>query len=91
MALMLTRIGVDDYDTWKAMFDTDPAGARKKAKGHRIVRGVDDPNEVFIQVEFSSVDDARAARERLLESGVLNRVRVKVEPTVAEVADAVTY
>ena len=91
MALMLTRIGVDDYDTWKATFDTDPAGARRGAKGHRIVRGVEDPNEVFIQVEFASVEDAKAARERLLSSGVLDRVRVKAEPTVAEVADVATY
>ena len=91
MTFMLTRIQTDDYDTWKPVFDSDPAGARKDAKGHRILRAVEDPNELFIQVEFDSTADAIAARERLLESGVLERVNVKVGPTVAETADAVSY
>jgi hypothetical protein len=91
MALMLSRIQVDDYDAWKPMFDSDPAGAREAAKGHRILRGLDEPNEVFVQVEFASVDEANAARERLLASGVLDRVTVKAGPTVAEEAEAVEY
>ena len=69
MAFMLTRIQVNDYDAWKPMFDSDPPGARNAAKGHRILRSVNDPNEVFVQVEFASSDDANAARERLLASG----------------------
>jgi hypothetical protein len=91
MAFMLTRIQVEDYDAWKPMFDSDPPGARTAAKRHRILRGVEEPNEVFIQVEFASVDDANAARERLLASGVLDRVTVKAGPTVAEEAEAVEY
>jgi hypothetical protein len=91
MALLLTRIGVDDYDAWKPMFDSDPAGARKAAKGHRISRSVENPNEVFVQVEFASADEAKAARERLLSSGVLDRVTVKTEPTVTEEAESVAY
>ncbi|MGH2988832.1 MAG: hypothetical protein ACRDMA_03075 [Solirubrobacterales bacterium] len=91
MAFMFTRIQVNDYDTWKQMFDSGREDVRKDAKGHRIARGVEDPNEVFVQVEFASPDEAHAARERLLASGALDRVTVKSEPTVAEVAEAVTY
>jgi hypothetical protein len=91
MPYMLTRIQVDDYDAWKPVFDSDPVGARKGAKGHRILRASDEANEVFIQVEFDSTDDARAARERLLDSGILDRVKVKSGPTVAEQAEAVAY
>ena len=91
MTYMLTRIDVEDFDAWKSTFDSDPFGARKEAKGHRILRGVEDPNEVFIQVEFDSPDDARAARQRLLDGGMLDRVAVKNGPTIAEPADAVTY
>ena len=91
MALLLTRIRVDDYDAWKPMFDSDPPGARKAAKGHRISRGVENPNEVFIQVEFASADEAKAGRDRLLSSGVLDRVTVQSEPTVTEVAESVAY
>ena len=91
MAFMLTRIQVDDYDAWKPIFDSDPPGAREMAKGHRLLREVDAPNEVFIQVEFASADDAKAARERLLASGVLDRVTVKAGPAVAEEAETVDY
>ena len=91
MALMLTRIHVGDYDAWKPIFDSDPPQARKAARGHRILRSLEDPNEVFVQVDFASTDDANAARERLLASGVLDRVTVKAGPTVAEEAEIVKY
>jgi predicted nucleotidyltransferase len=91
MAFMLTRIQVDDYDAWKPIFDSDPPGAREAAKGHRLLRSLEEPNDVFVQVEFGSPEDARAARERLLASGVLERVTVKAGPTVAEEAETVAY
>ena len=91
MAFILTRIHVGDYDAWKPMFDKDSPGARQSAKGHRIFRSVDDPNEVFIQVEFASSNDAKAGRERLLASGVLDRFPDKAGPTVVEEAEALSY
>lgn len=91
MSFMLTRIKVDDYDVWKPMFDTDPAGVRKAATGHRILRSAQEPNEVFIQVSFPSSEEAHSARERLLASGVLERVKVQAGPTVAEEAETVDY
>jgi heme-degrading monooxygenase HmoA len=91
MAFILTRINVGDYDTWKPMFDEDTPGARRSAKGYRLLRSVDDPGEVFVLVEFASLDEAKAGRERLLASGVLDRFADKTEPKVVEEADAVTY
>ena len=87
---MVTRIKVGDFDEWKAMFDSDPPRAREHATGWRVLRGVEDPNEVFIQVEFPSAELALDARQRLLESGVLERVHeVVAAPTLTEEADAV--
>jgi hypothetical protein len=91
MAFVLTRINVGDYDAWKPMFDEDSPGARRAAKGHRIFRSLDNPGEVFILVEFASPDAAKAGRERLLASGVLDRFSDKAAPTVVEVAEAKTY
>ena len=94
MAIMVMNFEVDDYDTWKAMFDEDPVGRREGgATGHVVSRGVDNPNEGFVRVEFPSVDAAKAFRERLIASGVLERggMRLKSGPTVAEVDDATTY
>jgi heme-degrading monooxygenase HmoA len=91
MAFMMTRAQVGDYEAFKPMFDQDPPGARRAAKGHRLYRNVDDPNEVFVQVHFESVDEARAGRERLLDSGVLDRWQDKTGPTIVEEAEAVDY
>jgi hypothetical protein len=89
MAYIVTRIQVGDYDAWKPMFDLDGPGARRAAIGHRVLRSVDDPNEVYIFIEFSSTDDATAARERLLASGVLDRFPDHSGPNVVEVAESV--
>ena len=91
MTYVLTRIEVDDYDHWKQMFDSDPPGARKAAKGYRLFRTVDDPNEVTISVEFASPEEASTARERVLASGVLERVTVKSPPTIVEEAETLVY
>jgi hypothetical protein len=91
MAMIVTRIQVGDYDTWKQLFDQDTPGARRSARGYRILRNVDDPNEVFVHVEFDSTDEAKAARERLLSTGVLDRFADKTLPRVVEEAEAVGY
>jgi hypothetical protein len=82
---MMTRIEVGDFDAWKPLFDQDVPNARESALGYRLYRSVESPDEVFIQVEFESVDDAREARRRLLASGVLDRFPNHNGPTVVEV------
>ena len=83
-AFIITRIHVGDYDAWRPMFDQDRPRAREKAKVQRIFRNVDDPNHVFIFLEFDSVEDAQEAQQRLLESGVLDRFEDKHGPNVLE-------
>ena len=56
MASMLLHFETDDYDTWKSMFDSDPAGRRRSATGHSISRSVDNPNSVFVRATFDSGD-----------------------------------
>jgi hypothetical protein len=91
MAYILTRINVGDYEQWKPMFDQDTPGARAEAKGHRILRNADQPNEVFVMVEFGSDDEAKAGREKLLASGVLDRFEDKSLPAVLQEAERVDY
>jgi hypothetical protein len=83
---IITRIQVGDYDTWRAMFDQDRPRTREKAKAQRVFRGVDDPNHVFIQLDFDSVEDANEAKRRLVESGVLDRFDDKHGPNVVQEA-----
>jgi hypothetical protein len=91
MPFIVTRIDVGDYDRWKPMFDRDEPGARRAAKGYRLLRAADNPNEVFVVVEFASLEEAKAGREKLLASGVLDRFADKDLPKVVEEAEAVTY
>ena len=85
-AFIITRIQTGDYDTWRPMFDQDRPRAREKAARQQVFRSVDDPNHVFIFLEFDSVDDANEARSRLLQSGVLDRFEDKHGPNVVEEA-----
>jgi hypothetical protein len=81
-AFIITRLQVGDYDAWRPMFEQDRPRARERATAQRIFRSADDPNHVFIFLEFASLGDARTAERRLVESGVLDRFRDKHGPNV---------
>ena len=81
-AYIITRIHVGDYDTWRALFDKDVPRTREKATTTRVLRLVEDPNHVFVYLEFASVEDAQEAGDRLVASGVLDRFRDKHGPNV---------
>jgi hypothetical protein len=81
-AFIITRIQTGDYDRWRPMFDQDQPRAREKAHVQRVLRSVDEPNEVFIYLEYPSVEDANEARERLVSSGVLDRFEDTHGPNV---------
>lgn len=83
-AYIMTRIKVGDYESWKPMFDKDLPRTRAKSRSWNVYRAVEEPDMVFIQIEFDSLADAREARERLLRSGVLDRFAEKHGPIVVE-------
>jgi hypothetical protein len=87
-AFVITRIHVGNYDRWRPQFDQDKPRAREQATVQRVLRSVDDPNHVFVYLEYESLDDAQEARRRLLESGVLDRFEDKQGPNVLIDADA---
>ena len=87
-AYVITRIQTGDYDRWRPMFDQDLPRARDRATTQRVLRSVDDPNHVFVYLEFASEDDAREARQRLVGSGVLDRFEDADGPNVLVDADA---
>jgi hypothetical protein len=91
MAFVVGRFEVGDYQAWKEMFDSDPAGRKQGGTGHQILRSADNPGELFVTVEFPSAEEARSFRERLLASGALDNVTVKTEPTVVEEEEVVSY
>jgi hypothetical protein len=92
MAFMVHHIKVEDFDTWKKLFDSDPVGRKQTAKGHVMLRSVDDPNEAFTRVEFASVEDAKEFRDRLVASRALSdAATVLTPPTVVELVENISY
>jgi hypothetical protein len=85
---IITRIQTGDYDTWRALFDQDRPRAREKATAQRVFCRLDDPDHVFVFLEFASVEDAQEAERRILDSGVLDRFDEKHGPNVLFEADA---
>ena len=80
-----------DFDAFKRQFDEDPLGRKQVAKGHTLLRGVDNPNEVFVRIEFATADEARSFAEKVRNSTVLQNMTVKVPPTATVLADQATY
>jgi len=91
VAFMVHHLRLDDFDDFKSRFDADPVGRKQAAKGHLMLRSVDDPNEVFTRVEFDSLDEAKAFRDRLVASGALDQTTVLTPPTVVELVENITY
>jgi len=57
---------VRDYEAWKKVFDSDPAGrAASGARSVRVFRDTDDQNSVAVLLDFDSKDAASVFLERL--------------------------
>lgn len=59
MIILAIQHRVEDYETWKAVFDTLPPTSLG-ASFHRLNRGADDPNNVVVVSGWTSIEAARA-------------------------------
>lgn len=79
MHVLRIEYSVPDFDEWKKVFDSDPAD-RKAAGvfGYEILRSVEDPNHVAINLQFGTLDQARgflASVERIWENMGADAIR----------------
>ena len=52
---------IRDFDMWKAAFDGDPVGRQRSGvRRHRVLRPVDDPHYVLIDLDFDTTAEAEA-------------------------------
>ena len=57
---------VRDYEAWKKVFDTDPAGrAASGARSVRVYRDTEDQNSVAVLLDFDTKDVATEFLDRL--------------------------
>jgi hypothetical protein len=68
MTILQIEHGVRDYEAWKRAFDSDPVGRESGGvRRYRIMRPADDPNYVFVELEFDGAGEADAFRGKLRE------------------------
>ena len=88
MQIVRIEHGVDDFDAWKKVFDDDPLD--RKGSGvqrYRVMRAVDDPNHVFVELEFDDGGKADAMLGSLRD--LWSRVDIMRDPQgrIAEVVE----
>ncbi len=78
---------VPNFDAWKEAFDSDPLDRKRSGvRRHRILRPIEDPNYVMIDLEFDRASEAEAVEAALRE--LWNRVDVGHSPQ-AQIVEAV--
>ena len=61
MHVLRLEYSVPDFDEWKRLFDSDPADRKASGViGYEILRSVEDPNHVLINLQFANGDRAHA-------------------------------
>jgi hypothetical protein len=66
MPLLRIEHRVPDFEVWKQAFDGDPADRRGSGvRRYQVLRSVEDPNFVMIDLEFDSVAEAEGLLDKM--------------------------
>jgi hypothetical protein len=77
MPILRIEHSVPDFDGWKRAFDSDPVDRTKSGvRRYQVLRSIDDPNYVMIDLEFDTQSEAEALLAAMRE--VWGRVQGKV-------------
>ncbi len=61
MFILRIEHAVMDFDSWKRAFDNDPVGRQKSGvRRYHIMRPVDNPKYVIVDLELDSADQAES-------------------------------
>ena len=79
---------VPDYNNWKRAFDSDPINRKKMGVRHyRILRPIDNPNYVIIDLDFDSAQNAEAllAAMREVWKDVEGKIMMNPQVRISEI------
>lgn len=77
MPILRIEHSVPDFDGWKRAFDSDPVDRKKSGvRRYQVLRSIDDPTYVMIDLEFDTQSEAEALLAAMRE--VWSRVQGKV-------------
>ncbi len=85
---------VPSYEGWKQAFDSDPVGRQQSGvRRYRVLRPVDNPNFVIIELDFDSLGEAEAmlAALRALWGRVEGTVMSNPQVRLAEMMETRDY
>jgi len=78
MAYILVRQNVEDYGKWKQAFDAHQSfRSENGSKGGKVFQSANDPNEVFVLLEWESIESLRkfsqseSLKEAMKQAGVV--------------------
>ena len=91
MIILRIEHAVPNFEGWKKAFESDPIDRRKAGVHHyRILRPVDNPNYVIIDLEFDNLkqtEEALAALQNLWGK-VEGKVMMNAQTRILEIAEA---
>jgi hypothetical protein len=90
MPILRIEHPVPDFDAWKRAFDGDPIGRRQSGvRRYRILRPVDDPKYVMVDLEFDDAGEAESALaalrdlwDRVQRQGLIGSPQARIADTV---------
>jgi hypothetical protein len=94
MVILQIEHPVMSFESWKQAFDSDPVGREQLGvRRYQILRPVDDPKYVIIELEFDTVREAEAllAAMRKVWSRVEGTIMMNPQSRIVEVAETIEY
>jgi hypothetical protein len=85
---------VPDFDGWKKAFDSDPVGREKSGvRRYQILRPIDDPNYVMIDLEIDTTSQAEAllAAMRVVWGRVEGTIMMNPQARIVDAVETKEY
>jgi len=85
---------VPNYEGWKQAFDSDPVGREKSGvRRYQILRPIDNPSYVMIDLEFDTIDQAEAllAAMRVVWGRVEGKIMMNPQAQIVEAMETKVY
>ena len=93
MPILRIEHSVPDFNYWKRAFDSDPADRKGSGvRRYQVLRSVEDPNYVMIDLEFDSTEEADgllAKMRRVWSSGEGQKVMRNPQARIVETVEAI--
>lgn len=93
MYLLRIEHSVPNFEGWKQAFDSDPVGREKMGvRQYQILRAVDDPNYVMIDLEFDTSEQANGLLQAMrtvwsrVEGTIMKNPKARIVEKVEEKA-----